>query len=270
MAFSKENNSKGQKKSFLKTAVFSLLFLWMAHCSNNVEGTMKDSRVQRSLAVAKPNKKKNPLMKTRVVKEITHGGFKEYEEKYESKHYKLKENVESGNKNCDEKYEAANYGFREKCPYEVDPYGGAAGPDIFLLRKRFPFGPDNQYEDDEDDLFEPESSEGYPRILRHYVEEDDSRGKNINSPYPENFSSFKGSNKKCSSAGTVKGESDGTPTGKGKKVIKRNATNPVAPGKGKKDTENYDKILDDVDTNKNGKKEKAKPCCNTKTKSKKN
>ncbi|SBT30887.1 knob-associated histidine-rich protein, putative [Plasmodium ovale wallikeri] len=182
---------------FMKTLSCSLLF-WILNCSNyyvhdknctNDSGKKAHSRIHRSLAVARSGRK-NPLLKSRLVTEITHGGFKEYEEKYESKHYKLKENVNDGNKECDEKYEAANYGFREKCPYEVDQSAGPAGPDIFALRKRFPFGSNEEGEEEEgggDSLKNKlpgsldnyskmtKKNDGYPAVLREYVEEDETR-----------------------------------------------------------------------------------------------
>ncbi|KMZ82113.1 histidine-rich knob protein like KPRPC [Plasmodium vivax India VII] len=133
---------------FLSRTFFFSLLIWLLNCSNYQKcykrRDQKDhlqnalhSTSSRSLSVVRRGGKYGPPLRTRVVKEVTRGGFKEYEEKYESKHYKLKENVEDGNKDCDEKYEAANYGFREKCPYEVNPYTGANGPDIFVLKKRF-------------------------------------------------------------------------------------------------------------------------------------
>ncbi|SBS80143.1 knob-associated histidine-rich protein, putative [Plasmodium ovale curtisi] len=171
------------------------------NCRND-SGKKVNSRIHRSLAVARSGRK-NPLLKSRLVTEITHGGFKEYEEKYESKHYKLKENVNDGNKECDEKYEAANYGFREKCPYEVDQTAGPAGPDIFALRKRFPFGSNEEGEEDEGDSLKnklpgsldnysrmSKKNDGYPAVLREYVEEDETRKYNPRRRYPGKYREY--------------------------------------------------------------------------------
>ncbi|KOB63953.1 knob associated histidine-rich protein [Plasmodium falciparum HB3] len=94
-----------------------------------------------------------PVVKTQVFREARPGGgFKAYEEKYESKHYKLKENVVDGKKDCDEKYEAANYAFSEECPYTVNDYSQENGPNIFALRKRFPLGMNDEDEEGKEAL----------------------------------------------------------------------------------------------------------------------
>ncbi|ANQ10465.1 Histidine-rich knob protein-like protein KPRPC [Plasmodium coatneyi] len=143
---------------FLCRTFFVTLLIWFLNCSNyqkcdgrsDLQSELKPT-TSRSLSVVRRMGKYNPPLRTRVVKEVTRGGFKEYEEKYESKHYTLKENVDEKNKDCDEKYEAANYGFREKCPYEVNPYTGANGPDILLLKKRFHETLNRDEDDDDDD-----------------------------------------------------------------------------------------------------------------------
>ncbi|SBT00421.1 knob-associated histidine-rich protein, putative, partial [Plasmodium malariae] len=111
-------------------------------CKNDIQ-ILLVSRTNRSLASRRRRNGSNfPVCRTRIVKDITHGGLKEYKENFENKRYKLTENEKDGNKDCDEHYEAANYGFKEKCPYEVNKsYGGATpGPNLFELRKRFRCG----------------------------------------------------------------------------------------------------------------------------------
>ncbi|SBS97017.1 histidine-rich knob protein homolog KPRPC [Plasmodium malariae] len=125
------------------------------------------SRTHRSLAVLKITTKKPYLKGRLIVKEKIYCGFKEYEENYEMKHYKLKENAEDGNKNCDEKYEATNYTFKEKCPYEIDICSGSPGPDIYELRKRFPIVGQEPYEDEVDyivynETYDLENGENIP------------------------------------------------------------------------------------------------------------
>ncbi|GAB65081.1 histidine-rich knob protein homolog KPRPC [Plasmodium cynomolgi strain B] len=219
---------------FLCGTIFFYLLILLLNCYNYQKCHRRSDQkydlqsalqftCSRSLAVVRRPGKYNPPLRTRVVKEVTRGGFKEYEEKYESKHYKLKENVEDGNKDCDEKYEAANYGFREKCPYEVNPYTGANGPDIFLLKKRFHMNlnkrqDDEEEEDDDDeggslknklpgslDACEKESyrkkkrdskaNDEYPTIIKEYEEIDapevyngnfGTRGRRIGYEEPEN------------------------------------------------------------------------------------
>ncbi|GAB69362.1 knob-associated His-rich protein [Plasmodium cynomolgi strain B] len=136
---------------FVKTLLFSLL-IWILNCSNYHKLSKRDDRkkwdfqnavnpknFQRSLAIGRRIIRK-PMVRSPVVTEIKRGGIKEYQENYETKHYKFKENVVDGNKECDEKYEAAQYGFKEKCPYDVENFGENVGPDIFELRKNFPSG----------------------------------------------------------------------------------------------------------------------------------
>ncbi|EUD65374.1 hypothetical protein C922_04319 [Plasmodium inui San Antonio 1] len=89
------------------------------------------------------------MVHKRLVKEIKRGGLKGYQENYQKKHYKLKENVVDGSKESDEKYEAAQYGFKEKCSYNVDNSSGSGGPYLLALRKRFPYGNDKEEDDEE-------------------------------------------------------------------------------------------------------------------------
>ncbi|CAA9990293.1 knob-associated histidine-rich protein, putative [Plasmodium knowlesi strain H] len=154
---------------FLCRTLFFSLLIWFLNCSNYEKCDRRSdqqcelpnglkSTVSRSLSVVRRMGKYNAPLRTRIVKEVTRGGFKEYEEKYETKHYTLKENVDENNKDCDEKYEAANYGFREKCPYEVNPYTGATGPNILLLKKRFHQNLKGEEIDDDDDEEAPLTS----------------------------------------------------------------------------------------------------------------
>ncbi|KMZ95481.1 knob-associated His-rich protein, partial [Plasmodium vivax Mauritania I] len=191
---------------FVKALLFSLL-IWILNCSNyhklskandrkkwNFQNALDPKILQRSLAMGRRVMRK-PMLRSRVVTEFKSGGLKEYQENYETKHYKLKENVVDGNKECDEKYEAAQYGFKEKCPYDVGNYGENAGPDIFALRKNFPFGNEKkknheEYGEDKDDegiIYSvrskllgsvsnytdsiPTTNDGYPTMVREYLED---------------------------------------------------------------------------------------------------
>ncbi|SCQ17323.1 Plasmodium exported protein, unknown function [Plasmodium ovale] len=77
--------------------------------------------------------------RTRFINETIHGGYKEYEEKRESRRHTLTEDMSDFCGNCDEKYEGAKYGYRERCPYSSDQNKKACGSTTYTLSGPLPF-----------------------------------------------------------------------------------------------------------------------------------